>query len=160
MRTHVAEATIDRPAEQIWAYAAEIPRHREWMSVSDARTVRGQGTRVGDRGVERLDLGPAKRDLEFEVIAAEPGRRLLWRALAGQGIELEVELTLEPSGPTSALARYRGSYTLHGRWRLLAPILAMEGAGGIRRELGRLKTNVEAGAPPPAAIGLAEGGPR
>jgi hypothetical protein len=33
---------------------------------------------------------------------------------------------------------------LRGRWRLLAPLLALEGPGGMRRELAQLKAQVEA----------------
>lgn len=30
------EQTIDRPADEVWAYAADILRHPEWMGVTDA----------------------------------------------------------------------------------------------------------------------------
>jgi hypothetical protein len=33
---------------------------------------------------------------------------------------------------------------LRGRWRLLAPLMVMEGSAGVRRELERLKAKVEA----------------
>jgi uncharacterized membrane protein len=147
MRTHVAEATIGRPADEIWGYAADILRHTEWMSVTEARVVAGTGTETGARGVERLAFGPVTRDVEFEVADAVPGRRLLWRSLGDRALDLEVELTLEPDGPSTTHARYRGSYALHGRWRLLAPLMALEGRAGVRRELIRLKDNVEAVAP-------------
>ena len=62
---------------------------------------------------------------------------------------MEVGLQLEPSGPTSVRARYYGAAQMHGRWRLLAPFVAMEGSAGIKRELAQLKARVEA-APVPA----------
>ena len=52
-------ATIARPPAEVWAYAADILRHPDWMSVADARIVRGTGAEVGARGRERLLFGPA-----------------------------------------------------------------------------------------------------
>ena len=48
------EQTIERAATDIWAYAADIVRHPEWMSVTDAAILRGVGSEVGSRGRERL----------------------------------------------------------------------------------------------------------
>ena len=142
MTRYEAQADIARSAGEIWTYAADILRHTEWMSVADAHLLAGDGTQVGARGRERLLLGPFKWDVEFEVAEAEAGRRLLWRS-GDPRFEMEVGLELEPTGPTSVRARYHGDAQMHGRWRLLAPLLAMEGAAGIKRELAQLKARVE-----------------
>ena len=138
-----AAVTIDRPAEEVWAYAADIARHPEWMSVSDARVLQGDGTQVGARGRERMVLGPFKWDVGFEVSEAVPGKRIVWRAANDPHGEFEVGLDLDSTGPATTHARYHGALKLRGLWRLLAPLVAMEGAAGVRRELGRLKENVE-----------------
>ena len=143
MSRFASEATIGRSADEVWAYAADIVRHPEWMAVSDARIVRGQGTQIGARGRERL-LGPFKWDVEFEVTEAVPGRRLAWRSVDDPHLRSEMTLDLEPTGPTTTRATYHGSIRMRGRWRLLAPFVAMEGPADIRRELKRLKENVEA----------------
>ena len=143
MRTFEAETEIARSADDVWRYAADILRHPEWMSATDARLLTGDGTRVGARGRERVLLGPITLDVEFEVAGAETGRRLLWRAIDPR-FDWEVGLELEPSGPTSVRARYFGAIQLHGRWRLLSPLVTMEGRAGIKRELARLKAAVEA----------------
>ena len=144
MRTFESEATIARSADEVWSYAADIKRHSEWMSVADARILQGDGTQVGARGRERMVLGPFKWDVEFEVTEALPGRRIVWRAADDPHGEFEVGLDLDATGPTSTRAMYHGGVQLHGAWRLLAPLLAMEGASGVRRELQRLKEKVEA----------------
>lgn len=151
MHRFQAEDTISRPAEHIWVYAADILRHPEWMSVSDARVLRGHGTEVGARGRERLMLGPFAWDVEFEVAEAVPGRLLVWRTVDDPRFDIEVALELEPIGSSSTRARYRGGVEVHGRRRVLAPLIAMEGPAGVRRELRRLKEKVEAVAPPVAA---------
>lgn len=149
MSTFEAEATIDRATGEIWAYAADIRRHPEWMSTTTATVLHGDGTVVGARGRERLVLGPLKLDIEFEVAEAEPGRRLVWRALAGDPRfrTYEVALDLQALGERASHATYRGSVELRGRWRLLTPLILLEGPTGIRRELQRLKERVESSPP-------------
>jgi uncharacterized protein YndB with AHSA1/START domain len=143
MRAYESEATIERSADEVWSYAADIERHPEWMSVAEARVLHGDGAQVGARGRERIVLGPFKWDVEFEVSEAVPGRRIVWRAADDPHGAFEVGLDLDATGPTTTHARYHGGLRLRGRWRLLAPLVAMEGAAGVRRELGRLKENLE-----------------
>ena len=144
MSKFVAEQTIARSAEDVWTYASDIVRHTDWMTVTDARLVHGDGTQVGARGRERTRFGPFAWDVEFEVAEATPGRRIVWKAVAGAPFDLAVSLDLEPMGPTSTKATYGADIQLHGLWRLLGPIVAMEGKAGPERELGRLKAQVEA----------------
>jgi uncharacterized membrane protein len=144
MSRFVAEQTIARSAQDVWAYAADIVRHAEWMTITDARIVHGDGTQVGARGRERLRFGPFGWDVEFVVSDAKPGRRIAWRAVSGAPFDLEVALELEPMGPASTKATYGADIRLRGLWRLMAPVVAMEGRAGPARELQRLKAQVEA----------------
>ena len=144
MSSSISEQAIERSAQDVWVYAADIVRHPDWMTVSDARIVRGEGTQVGARGRERLRFGPFGWDVEFEVAEAEPGRRIAWRSVSGAPFDLTVWLNLEPIGPASTKAIYGADIQLHGLWRLLSPMVAMEAKAGPARELQRLKTQVEA----------------
>jgi uncharacterized membrane protein len=137
------EQTIARSADDVWAYAADIVRHPEWMTVTDARVLDGPGTRPGARGRERMRFGPFGWDIEFEVAEATPGRRIVWKAVNGAPFELAVSLDLQPVGPTSTKATYGADIRLHGLWRLLGPMVAMEGKAGPERELRRLKAQLE-----------------
>jgi uncharacterized membrane protein len=147
MSTFEVSDVIARSAQDIWSYAAEIERHDEWMTVTNARATSGRGLAVGDRGKEVGGLGPWKWDVEVEVTAADPGRRLTWRSVAGAPFDLEVTLDLTEIDATSTRATYRASLRMRGLWRLIGPIAAMEGAAGPKRELARLKANLEAGTP-------------
>ncbi len=144
MSSSISEQTIERSAQDVWVYAADIVRHPDWMTVTDARIVRGDGTQMGARGRERLRFGPFGWDVEFEVAEAEPGRRIAWRSVSGAPFDLTVWLNLEPIGPASTKAIYGADIQLHGLWRLLSPMVAMEAKAGPARELQRLKTQVEA----------------
>ena len=148
------EQTIERAANDVWAYAADIARHPEWMSVTNAAVLRGVGSEVGSRGRERLVLGPFRWDVEFEVSEALPGQRIVWRSVEGAPFDLEVSLDLAPSGPTSTRATYGAQIQPHGLWRLLAPLMAAEGKSGPERELRRLKENLEAAPAVVAATSL------
>jgi uncharacterized membrane protein len=142
------EEIIERAAGEVWAYAADINRHPEWMNVANASLLHGTGSEAGARGRERIALGPFKWDVELVVAEALPGRRIVWRSLSGAPFDLEVSLDLESAGPTSTRATYGAAIQPHGIWRLLAPLLAAEGKAGPQRELRRLKENVEKGATP------------
>ena len=144
MSRFVSEQTIARSAEDVWVYAADIVRHADWMTVTDARIVRGDGTQVGARGRERLRFGPFGWDVEFEVVDAEPGHRIAWRSVSGAPFDLAVALDLEAVGPASTRATYGADIRLHGVWRLLSPLVAMEAKSGPARELQQLKAQVEA----------------
>jgi uncharacterized membrane protein len=145
------EQVIERPASDIWSYAADIVRHPEWMNVTNPRLMRGTGADAGSRGRERLALGPFKWDVEFEVAEAVPGRRIVWRSVAGAPFDIEISLDLDAAGPTSTRASYGAAIELHGLWRLLSPLLAAEGKAGPERELRRLKENLERSAASAAA---------
>lgn len=138
------EQTIERPAADIWAYAADIPRHPEWMGVTDARIVHGTGTEVGARAVERMRMGPRTLDVGFEVSGAIPARQIAWRVAGGGPLVGDVSLDLEPLGPDRTRAVWSGSIELTGLWRLLEPLMAGEVKSGEAAELRRLKANLEA----------------
>ena len=116
------------------------------MAVASAQVLQGEGTQAGARGRERTGFGPFQWDVEFEVTEAEPARRLVWRGLGGAPFQLEVSLDLEPVGAAETRATYRAAIQMHGLWRVLTPLVAMEGRAGPARELQRLKEQVE-GAP-------------
>ncbi len=151
MRSETTEI-IQRPAAEVWAYAADIVRHPDWMSVKNATLLRGDGSGVGSRGRERLVLGPFSWDVEFEVAEAVPGRKVVWRSVAGAPFDLEIALDLQATSETSTNATYSAAIEPHGVWRLLSPLLAMEGKAGPERELRRLKQNLETAAAPVGAV--------
>lgn len=146
-----AQVTIDRPADEVWSYAAEIARHPEWMSVMSAERLQGTGSQVGDRGRERMRLGPWTSDAEFTVVAADPGRRIAWRPGKGSPFSGDLVLELESLGPSQTRATYGGSFRLRGLLRAVEPLFAGEAKQGMAKELRRLKDAVEARPMTPAA---------
>ena len=137
------EQTIERSAEDVWAYAADILRHPEWMGVTDARIVEGKGTEVGARALERIKLGPRTVDVEFTVAESIQAKRLRWKVAGRSPLTGDVTLDLEPLSPDRTRAVWSGSISMNGLWRLLEPLMAGEVKAGEAAELERLKANLE-----------------
>jgi hypothetical protein len=137
------EQTIARSAEDVWAYAADILRHPEWMGVTDARILQGTGSEVGARAIERMKMGPRTVDVEFTVAESIPARRLRWTVAGRSPLTGDVTLDLEPLGADQTKAVWSGSIGLNGLWRLLEPLMAGEVKAGEAAELRRLKENLE-----------------
>jgi Polyketide cyclase / dehydrase and lipid transport len=145
MITFKTEQMIDRSADDVWAYAADILRHPEWMGVTNARLVAGTGQDVGTRAIEQMKLGPRTVDVEFTVAESIPARRLRWRVAGRSPLAGEVTLDLEAHAADRTRAVWSGSIGLKGPWRLLEPLMAGEVKEGEAAELRRLKANLEAG---------------
>jgi uncharacterized membrane protein len=143
MITFQTEQTIERPAQEIWSYAADMGRHPEWMGVIDARLVSGQATDIGARGVERMKLGPRTFEVGLEVSKSIPAQRIAWRMDGGSPFSGEVTLDLEALGPDRTRAVWSGSIGLTGWWRLIEPLVATEVRTGEAGELRRLKETLE-----------------
>jgi uncharacterized membrane protein len=137
------EQTIDRSADDVWAYAADILRHPEWMGIVDARMVSGTPTTVGARATEGVKLGPSRVEVELEVSESIPGRRIGWRMLPGGAVTGEVTLDLEALGPDRTRAVWSGAMQPTGWRRFLEPLMAAEAKAGEAAELRRLKENLE-----------------
>jgi uncharacterized membrane protein len=135
--------TIERSAEEVWAYAADILRHPEWMGVTSARLLDGVGTEVGARAVERIKLGPRSVEVGLKVSKSIPARQIAWRVAGGSPVAGDVTLDLERLGPDRTRAVWSGWVGLTGLWRLLEPLMAGEVKAGEAAELRRLKDKLE-----------------
>jgi uncharacterized membrane protein len=145
-----SEQTIDRSADEIWAFASDITRHPEWMGVMDAVVVSGRSQEVGAIGRETVRMGPRRFVAEFVVSESSPGRVIAWRVGGRTPIVGEARLELDAAGPNSTRVRWSGGFSMTGLWRLLEPLMAGEIRAGEAAELVRLKTALEAPATAPA----------
>jgi len=137
------QQTIGRSADDVWAYAADILRHPEWMGVTAARMVHGTGTQVGDRAIERLKLGPRVVDAELTVSDSVPARRIAWTVGGDSPMTADVTVDLESLGANETRVVWSGTIGLKGLWRLLEPLMAGEVRDGEAAELRRFKANLE-----------------
>ena len=140
-----AEMTIARPADEVWAVAADTLRHPRWMTVESAEALKGDGSHEGDRGRERARMGPMKFESEFTVSEAVPGRRITWRVDSGPPYDGRFFLELTPIDASTSRARYGAELRMKGLMRLLAPFMGGEAKSEIANELAKLKAVVESG---------------
>ena len=87
--------TIARTAADIWATAADVARHAEWMDITESVIVEGDGVSPGSRARQAMRLGPVSLRYELEVADAEPGRRIGWRTVGGGSLRADAYLELE-----------------------------------------------------------------
>jgi len=138
------EQTIERSADDVWTYAADIVRHPEWMGVMNARIVQGTGIEVGARAIEQMKMGPRTIDVEFTVAESIPAKRLRWTVAGRTPLAGDVTLDLGAISADRTRAVWSGSIGMKGLWRLLEPLMAGEVKSGEAAELQRLKANLEA----------------
>jgi len=143
MITFESQQIIDRPAMDIWLYAADMATHTEWMDVMEVRPLEGAPRAVGARAIERIKFGPKQLDVEFETSESIPGQRVAWRSTGSGPIETQATLDLQADGPNRTRVTWSGSFGLRGLWRILEPIVAGEMRGSEASELRRLKERTE-----------------
>ena len=139
-----SEETIDRSAEDVWAFAADVLQHPKWMAIEDAAIVRGGSGEVGTTFRETIRMGPRRYAAELVVSESVPGKSIAWRVTGGIPLAGEARLELEPLAPGRTRARWSGAFRLTGMWRLVEPLMAGEVRSSEAAELVRLKGILEA----------------
>src|SRR6266508_4854187 len=110
----VSTIEIDRPPEEVFAYATDPTRFAEWQhDVVRAQLVEGGPTAVGSRFTTTRRLGGAERTMTQEITQLDHPRS--WAAQGVDGpFRAAATVTVEP---LSGGARSRVTFTLdfHGR---------------------------------------------
>jgi uncharacterized protein YndB with AHSA1/START domain len=131
---------IARPAEDVFAFLADVSRVPEWQRSAVESRADGplaEGVRIHER---RHFLGHNERT-ELEVTAFEPGRRLALRTLRGP-VKLTIDhLLSEQDGQTTLRVTAQGR--AHGLLRLAGPAVTAKARQEMRRDFERLKAILE-----------------
>jgi uncharacterized protein YndB with AHSA1/START domain len=131
---------IARPAEDVFAFLADVSRVPEWQRSSVEARADGplaEGVRIHER---RHFLGHDEQT-ELEITAFEPGRRLALRTLKGP-IKLSIDHVLEErDGHTSLRVTAEGKP--HGLLRLAGPAITAKARQELRSDFERLKAILE-----------------
>ena len=135
--------TIDRPATEVWATAADMARHAEWMDVTESALILSDGVSPGSRARQAIRLGPISLRYELEVADAEPGRRIGWRTVGRGSLRADAHLSLEALSENVTRVTWAGAMGFRGPLRLLEPLIAAEVRAGEAGELERLRSLLE-----------------
>lgn len=144
-----SEQTIDRSADDVWAYAVDVVQHPKWMAIEDAAIVRGASGEVGTAFRETIKMGGRRYAADLVVSESVPGRVVAWRVTGGIPMAGEARLELEQVAVGRTKARWSGGFRLTGLWRLVEPMMAGEVRSSEAAELVRLKGILEAPAATP-----------
>jgi len=142
MTTDVSvERRIERPREEVAAYAAAWRNDEEWIGALDeVRLVQEEPLQVA-----RVASFVGKR-IEYvnEVVEHDPGRRLVMRSVEAP-FPMTVTYEFEDAGEGGSVMRIRTQGDASGFYRIAGPLLSRAVKRGLERDLGQLKERLEAG---------------
>jgi uncharacterized protein YndB with AHSA1/START domain len=141
MVNHSDDITIDRPADAVFFFVADVNRHPSWMGGKGASAMTEGPVQAGYRYRYQTDEG----DMELEVTDFQPGRSFSARTVWGP-FRWEGTFEVEPDGDGRSRVRSSGSLRLTGIRRILEPFMGGEVRRREREELVRLKALAEASA--------------
>ena len=151
MAPTIARTVVDRPAAEVFGYATDPARFREWQQgLIDAHLDPPGPAQVGAKCVTTRRIGGASRVVTSELTHIDAPRTWGVRGTDGP-IRATVNITVEPATETSSRLSIAVDFHGYGIGRLLVPLTRMRcsaPAGGPGR-CGQGGTR-----PPPAPPGL------
>jgi uncharacterized membrane protein len=141
------ETVIERPPEQVAAFAMDPANDRRWIGALESVRVLTDGPVGPGTRVERVASFLGRR-IEYvnEVVEYEPGRRLAMRSVKAP-FPMTVTYDFEPAPSGATTARIRAGGDSGGFYALAGPLLGRMVRRGIARDLRTLKSTLES-APP------------
>jgi uncharacterized protein YndB with AHSA1/START domain len=139
-------AEIDRPAEDVFAYATDPARFREWQAgVVDGRMDQPGVPAAGARCMTTRRIGGANRPSTSEVTHINPPSAWGVRGVDGP-IRAIVDVTVEPLAAHRSRLTIAVDFTGHGIGKLLVPLVVRrEAAKEMPTNLATLKERLENG---------------
>jgi hypothetical protein len=146
----VTSAEIDRPAEEVFAYATDPTRFKEWQKgvVDGHMDGPGNGTQapaVGAKCVTTRRIGGASRPSTSELVHIDPPKTWGVQGIDGP-IRAAVEVLVEPVTGSRSRLTISVDFTGHGIGKILVPLMVRrEGRKEMPDNMAALKQRMEAG---------------
>ncbi len=146
MRPIIASTEVDRPVEEVFAYATDPTRFAEWQKGVVEGHMEGADTlRVGARCLTTRRIGFANRPAVAEITHVDPPQRWGVRGVDGP-IRATVDVSAESLGETRSRLTIAVDFEGHGIGKLLVPLFVLRAA---RKEMpanmATLRQRLEAG---------------
>ena len=146
MQSFENTVTIQRPAEEIFAYLADFENIPKWnYAIEDTSKVSAGPVGVGTRYRQTRSV-PSRSTEEFEVTAFEPARRLAIRGQIGP-FQAEISYELEAKAGATRLVNHVELVPSRAVLGLVAPLAAPRIKTAVAQNLGKLKQALEGGGP-------------
>jgi uncharacterized protein YndB with AHSA1/START domain len=121
---------VDRPAQEVFAYATDPTRFREWQQgVTDGHLEAPAAPGVGTRCHTTRRIGGKDRPSVSEITHIDPPKTWGVRGTDGP-IRAVVNLTVQPLSPGTCELTISVDFTGHGIGKILVPLI-------VRREAGK-----------------------
>jgi uncharacterized protein YndB with AHSA1/START domain len=138
----VATAEVDRPAQDVFAYATDPACFGEWQAGVVSGHMDGRAG-VGARCTTVRRIGGAERASTAELVHLDPPRTWGVRGIDGP-IRAAVDVTVEPLGEDRSWVSIAVDFAGHGIGKLLVPLVVRrEAAKEMPANLARLKERLE-----------------
>ncbi|MFG1791351.1 SRPBCC family protein [Nocardia sp. NPDC049149] len=140
----LAEATIERPADEVWALLADYGNDPRWRRGVDTMNPTPAGlVATGTRTAEVLRFAGRTYRNDGEVIAVEPGTSFRWRTTSG--VPATGSRTVTPAGPGCCTVRLETRLDPQGSDRVVVLLPGWLLRRGLVRDLRSLRGLVETG---------------
>ena len=141
----VTEIVIDRPREEVAAFAADPANATAWYKNIRSVTQETEGpTTVGSRTRFSAQFLGRTLDYTYEVRVNDPGRHFVMSTSDGP-FPMETTYTWEDAGPGATRMALRNRGEPSGFSKLSAPLMARAMRRANEADLRRLKALLEAG---------------
>ena len=140
---------VDRPADEVFAYAIDPTHFHEWQNgVVAGRMDRPGMPEVGDHCVTTRRIGGAERPATSEVVRIDPPHAWSVRGIDGP-IRASVDLDVEALTETRSRLTIRVGFQGHGVGKVLVPLLVeRQAATEMPTNVRALKSRLEGTATP------------
>jgi hypothetical protein len=148
MAPTIASTVVDRPAAEVFAYATDPTRFREWQHGFVEGHLDPPGpAEVGSKCVTTRRIGAANRAVISELTHVDAPRTWGVRGIDGP-IRATVDVTVEPLTESSSRLTIAVDFDGHGIGKLLVPLIVRRQADKeMPANVAALKRRVEAQQP-------------
>jgi hypothetical protein len=135
---------VDRPADEVFAYAINPTHFHEWQNGVIAGSMDRSGLpEVGDHCVTTRRIGGAERPSTSEIVRIDPPRAWSVRGIDGP-IRASVDLDVEPLTETRSRLTIRVAFEGHGIGKVLVPLMVQrQAAKEMPTNMTTLKSRLE-----------------
>jgi uncharacterized protein YndB with AHSA1/START domain len=139
----VTSAEIGRPAAEVFSYATDPARFREWQKGLVDGHLDGPAA-VGSTCVTTRRIGGANRPSTAELVRLDPPRAWAVRGIDGP-IRANVDVLVEPVTDSRSRLTITVDFTGHGIGKLLVPLMVRrEARKEMPANMAALKQRIEA----------------
>ena len=140
----MTETVIDRPPEEVAAYAGDPDNVPSWyVNIQSIEWKTPRAVAVGSRMAFVAHFLGRRLEYTYEIVELVPGSRLVMRTSEGP-FPMETTYTWEPAGDGKTRMTLRNRGEPSGFSRVVAPLMAVAMRRATTKDLAKLKALLEA----------------